>query len=65
MDRVLAQADFLAGPYSLADIAFYMAYVFADRKGAVLTDATPRRACWHGASALARVRPYAKWSALC
>jgi glutathione S-transferase len=34
------------GPYSFADIAFYMAYVFADRKGAGMTDATPRLLAW-------------------
>jgi glutathione S-transferase len=46
MERALAHHDFLAGPYSFADIAFYMAYVFADRKGAVMTDATPRLLAW-------------------
>jgi len=42
----LAHHDFLAGPYSFADIAFYMAYVFADRKGALMTEATPRLLAW-------------------
>jgi glutathione S-transferase len=48
MERALAHRDFLAGPYSFADIAFsfYMAYVFADRKGAVMTEATPRLLAW-------------------
>ena len=36
----------LAGDYSYADIAFYMAQVFAERKGALLTDATPRLMAW-------------------
>ena len=38
--------DYLAGPYSFADIAFYMAQVFADRKGAGMTEATPRLLAW-------------------
>lgn len=46
MDQVLAQADFLAGSYSFADIAFYMACVFADRKGAPMSAATPRLLAW-------------------
>ena len=46
MERKLAHHDFLAGPYSFADIAFYMAYVFADRKGALMTEATPRLLAW-------------------
>ena len=48
MERALVERDFLAGTYSFADIAFYMAYVFADRKGAVMTDATPRLVAWRG-----------------
>jgi len=46
MERALAHHDFLVGPYSFADIAFYMAYVFADRKGALMTGATPRLLAW-------------------
>jgi glutathione S-transferase len=46
MEGVLATRDYLAGPYSFADIAFYMAHVFADRKGAGMTDATPRLVAW-------------------
>jgi glutathione S-transferase len=46
MERALADHDFLAGPYTFADIAFYMACVFADRKGAPMTDATPRLLAW-------------------
>lgn len=46
MEGLLATRDYLAGPYSFADIAFYMAYVFADRKGAGMTDATPRLLAW-------------------
>lgn len=46
MEERLAHNDYLAGAYSFADIAFYMAHVFADRKGAGMTDATPRLATW-------------------
>jgi len=46
LDRLLADRDYLAGPYSYADIAFYMAHVFADRKGAGMTEATPRLVAW-------------------
>lgn len=46
MDGQLAHADFLAGPYGFADIAFYMAHVFADRKGAGMGAATPRLLAW-------------------
>jgi glutathione S-transferase len=46
MEHRLAHADFLAGPYSFADIAFYMAQVFADRKGAGMTGDTPRLMAW-------------------
>ncbi|QNK66005.1 glutathione S-transferase family protein [Variovorax sp. PAMC26660] len=46
MESLLATRDYLAGPYSFADIALYMAHVFADRKGAGMTDATPRLVAW-------------------
>jgi len=46
MEGLLATRDYLAGPYSFADIAFYMANVFADRKGAGMTGATPRLVAW-------------------
>ncbi len=46
MEQRLADGDYLAGAYSFADIAFYMAHVFADRKGAGMTDATPRLVAW-------------------
>ncbi|MBT2322611.1 glutathione S-transferase family protein [Variovorax paradoxus] len=44
--RLALNGDYLAGPYTFADIAFYMAQVFADRKGAGMTDATPRVQAW-------------------
>ncbi|RZI77484.1 MAG: glutathione S-transferase family protein [Variovorax sp.] len=46
LEERLAQGDYLAGDYSFADIAFYMAQVFAERKGALMTDATPRLLAW-------------------
>lgn len=46
MDALLADREHLAGSYSYADIALYMAHVFADRKGAGMTDATPRLVAW-------------------
>jgi glutathione S-transferase len=38
--------DYLAGTCSFADIAFYMAAVFGERKGAPLGEATPRLLAW-------------------
>jgi glutathione S-transferase len=46
MDRRLAASDWLAGSYSFADIAFYMAALFGERQGAPLTAATPRLLAW-------------------
>jgi glutathione S-transferase len=46
MERRLAQGDYLAGSYSYADIAFYMAQLFAARMGAPMTDATPKLLAW-------------------
>ena len=46
MEAVLADQEFLAGAYSYADIAFYMAQLFGDRMGAAMTAATPRLLQW-------------------
>ena len=46
MERRLGQQEFLAGSYSYADIAFYMAQVFGVRMGAVLDESTPRLLEW-------------------
>ena len=46
MERVLADREYLAGAYSFADIAFYMAQLFGARKGAPMTDETPRLLAW-------------------
>jgi glutathione S-transferase len=46
MEAQLAGHDYLAGDYSYADIAFYMAALFGERQGAPLTTATPRLLAW-------------------
>jgi glutathione S-transferase len=46
LEALLADRDHLAGDYGFADIAFYMAQVFAERKGAPMTAASPRLLAW-------------------
>jgi glutathione S-transferase len=46
MDALLDGRDWLAGRYSFADIAFFMAALFGERQGAVLGHATPRLLDW-------------------
>jgi glutathione S-transferase len=47
MDRQLADGrEYLAGQYSFADIAFYMAQLFALRMGAPMTEARPQLILW-------------------
>jgi len=46
MERTLGTREFLAGTYSFADIAFYMAQLFGERKGAPMTSETPRLLAW-------------------
>lgn len=46
MEGVIADREFLAGTYSYADIAFYMAQLFGARKGAPMTDETPNLLAW-------------------
>ncbi len=46
MEARLEGRDHLAGPYSYADIALFMALFYGERKGAVLTEATPRLLAW-------------------
>jgi glutathione S-transferase len=46
MDALLHDREFLAGDYSFADIAFYMAQVFGARMGAPMTAETPRLLAW-------------------
>jgi glutathione S-transferase len=46
MEKGIASMDWLAGAYSYADIAFYMAQIFGDRMGAPMTDAHPKLQAW-------------------
>jgi glutathione S-transferase len=46
MNQLLDSSDWLAGSYSFADIAFYMAALFGERQGAPLTENTPRLFAW-------------------
>ncbi|MBR1267779.1 glutathione S-transferase family protein [Bradyrhizobium sp. AUGA SZCCT0222] len=46
MDALLADREWLAGDYTFADIAFYMAALFGERMGAVLGQETPRLLAW-------------------
>ena len=46
MEQLLTTAEWLAGSYSFADIAFYMATLFGERQGAPITAATPRLLQW-------------------
>jgi glutathione S-transferase len=46
MEKAIGSQLWLAGDYSYADIAFYMAQIFGDRMGAPMTDAHPRLQQW-------------------
>jgi glutathione S-transferase len=46
MEAQLGAQDYLAGSYSYADIAFFMAQLFGERKSAILTGATPGLMAW-------------------
>ena len=46
MEKGLAGKEWLAGSYSYADIAFYMAQLFGERMGAPMTDAHPNLQTW-------------------
>lgn len=46
MDALLAGREWLAGSYSYADIAFYLAALFGERQGAPLTPDMPRLLAW-------------------
>jgi glutathione S-transferase len=45
-DARLSAGAWLAGTYSFADIAFYMAALFGERQGAPITSATPALVAW-------------------
>jgi glutathione S-transferase len=46
IDATLEGSDYIAGEYTYADIAFYMAQTFAARLGAPMSHATPRLLAW-------------------
>jgi glutathione S-transferase len=46
MESLLADREYLADGYSFADIAFYMAQLFGERMGAVMSAATPKLLQW-------------------
>ena len=46
MEARLAGRDYLAGSYSYADIGFFMAQFYGERKGAVMNATTPRLLEW-------------------
>lgn len=46
MEKDLGGKQWLAGSYSYADIAFYMAQIFGERMGAPMTDAHPQLQAW-------------------
>ena len=46
MESLLTDREHLAGPFSYADIAFYMAQFFAARMGVPMTAALPRLTAW-------------------
>ena len=46
MEHTLDGREWLAGPYSYADIAFYMAQLFGERMGTPMTDTHPNLQKW-------------------
>jgi glutathione S-transferase len=46
MDARLEGQDFLAGPFSYADIALFMVQFYGERKGVLMTESTPRLLEW-------------------
>jgi len=46
MEAMLQDRDYLGGEYTYADIAFFMAQIFAARLGAPMTGVTPRLLAW-------------------
>lgn len=46
MEGVLADRDYLAGDYSFADVAFYMAQLFGERMGAPIPPSAARLRAW-------------------
>ena len=46
MEARLQGRDYLAGPFTYADIGFFMAQFYGERKGALMREATPRLLKW-------------------
>ncbi|WP_374440542.1 glutathione S-transferase family protein [Stella sp.] len=46
LEATLGTSEWLAGPYTYADIAFFMAQLFGARMGAPMTEATPALLAW-------------------
>ena len=46
MDARLGGRDYIAGAFSYADIALFMAQFYGERKGAVMNETTPRLLDW-------------------
>ncbi|MEO7548538.1 MAG: glutathione S-transferase family protein [Ramlibacter sp.] len=46
METLLASSEWLAGDFSFADIAFFMASLFGERHNALITPETPRLCAW-------------------
>ena len=68
IEVLLADRDYLAGDFSFADIAFFMAQLFGERLGAPLDDSVPRLAAWRSrmagrAPVRAVVKPMAEFLA--
>ena len=57
MEKLLEGGDYLAGVYSYADIAFYMAQLFGARMTAPMTDAYPRLQAWRERMSARPARP--------
>jgi glutathione S-transferase len=68
LETLLVDRDYLAGDYSFADIAFYMAQLFGARMGAPMTNSTPDLLRWRDRltmrpAVMAVVRPMAAFLA--
>jgi glutathione S-transferase len=66
MEGVIGSGEWLAGDYSYADIAFYMAALFGERHAVPMSAATPCLFAWRERmtqrpAVRAVVRPMAKW----
>ena len=46
MEALLKDSDYLVNEFSYADVAFFMAQIFAERMGAPITSATPKLIEW-------------------